>query len=173
SARHVARAGGPASPSAGGQETSADNQRAGGHEALQDEAAAYVRDGGGWNPRIEDVCHGSHPRRGKADRFDDALVTAATTDVPRHRCRDVIVRRLRRLREQGRCLHDLPGVTVAALRRAGFPPGDLHRMVALRIEPFDGDDLFAGSVARLDLAGTDGDAIEMHRAGAAQPGPTA
>src|SRR5688572_23381222 len=53
-------------------------------------------------------------RRG-VDRLAHTLVRAATADVG-HFTIDLLVRRLRRLREQGRGRHDHAGLAVAALR---------------------------------------------------------
>jgi hypothetical protein len=50
------------------------------------------------------------------------------------------------LGEQGSCLHDLPGLAVAALRNLLGDPRALQRMVALGIEAFDGGDFFARSL---------------------------
>src|SRR5260370_41548633 len=55
----------------------------------------------------------SRSRRSNADSRLDALVAAATTDVARHGGVDLLGRRVRRLRQQRRRLHDLAGLTVA------------------------------------------------------------
>src|SRR5579871_67367 len=85
----------------------------------------------------------------------DALVGAAATDVG-HRFVDVLIGRLRVLPQQRRCRHDLPGLTVAALRHIDRGPGLLHRVRACGRQALDGDDL----VARLD--GTDRDRTRSH-----------
>ncbi len=65
-------------------------------------------------------------------------------------------------------LHDLPGMTVAALRRVGFAPGALHGVVAVRVETFDRYDRLAGRLLSLHGARADRLAAQMHRAGAAK-----
>ena len=50
----------------------------------------------------------------------------------------------------------------------GSAPGDLHRMLAFRIEPFDRHHGLAGEVRHLDAAGAYRFAVEMDRARAAQ-----
>src|SRR5579883_179890 len=103
-----------------------------------------------------------------ADRDMDALITAASTDVAEHGVVDLLVGRGRRLRQQRRRLHDLAGLAVAALRDADVAPGHLHGMLALGVEPLDGDDRFVGDVRHRDAAGADRLAVDMNRAGAAQ-----
>ena len=69
----------------------------------------------------------------------DALVAAAPAQVAGHCVGDVLVGRSGLLFQESRGLHDLAGLAVAALRHTKIAPRDLHRMLALRVEPFDGD----------------------------------
>src|SRR3979411_2124424 len=110
----------------------------------------------------------SRSLRGGANGLRDALVAAAAAEIAGHRIGDVLVARRGFLLEQGRGLHDLAGLAVAALRHAEIAPRDLDRVRALRVEPFDGHDLLAADVGHRDAAGAHGLAIEMHRAGAAE-----
>ena len=79
----------------------------------------------------------------------DALIAAAAAKVSNHGVHDLLVGGSRIGLEQRRRLHDLPGLAVAALRHAEIAPGNLNRMLALRVEAFDGDDSFAADVAHL------------------------
>src|ERR1043165_4687011 len=88
----------------------------------------------------------SRSLRGGAHGRMNALVTAAAAQVAGHGVGDVLVGRRGLLLEQRRGLHDLPARAVAALRHAELAPGDLHRMLALRVEPLDGDDGLAADV---------------------------
>src|SRR5215472_3679978 len=109
----------------------------------------------------------SRPLRSRADRGVDALVAAAAADVAEHGIVDLRVRRCRGFREQRRGLHDLAALAVAALRYADIAPGDLHRMLAGRMETFDCGDGLAADVGHRDAAGADGFAVDMDGARAA------
>src|SRR5260370_42035434 len=115
----------------------------------------------------------SRSLRGGTDGLRDALIAAAAAQIAGHRIGDVAVARRRFLFEQGRGLHDLPGLAVAALRHAEIAPRDLDRVCALRVEPLDGHDLLAADVGHHDAAGAYRLAVEMHRAGAAERDATA
>ena len=52
-------------------------------------------------------------------------------------------------RQQGRGLHDLAGLAVAALRHADVAPGDLHGMLALGVQALDRGHRLAGDVRHL------------------------
>src|SRR5881394_409875 len=70
-----------------------------------------------------------------------------------------------------RCrLHDLAGLAVAALRDLLEDPGLLQGMIALGGQTFDGGDLLAERVADRGLAGANGFAVDVNRAGATQAG---
>src|SRR5215470_8034519 len=72
------------------------------------------------------------------------------------------------LRKQRGCLHDLPGLAVAALRHLLGNPGLLQRMITLGGKAFDGGDLLADRIAHLRLTGAHGFAIDVNRASTAQ-----
>src|SRR3954465_10542613 len=91
--------------------------------------------------------------RGGANGRFDALVAAATAEVAGHRIHDVLVGRSGLRLEQGGGLHDLPGLAVAALRHTEIAPRDLNRMLALRVETFDGGDGLAADVRHRHAAG--------------------
>jgi len=82
---------------------------------------------------------------------------------------DVGVGRVRAPLQQRERAHNHSGLAVAALRRIELLPGDLDRMVAIRRDPFDRGDFFAGRHARRNAAGSDRLTIDVHRAGAALP----
>src|SRR5689334_741370 len=110
----------------------------------------------------------SRPLRGGADGRMDALIAAAPADVAVHGRVDLLVGGRWRFRQQRRRLHDLAGLTIAALRNAQIAPGDLNRMFAFGIETFDGDDLFPRHIRHRDAAGADRLAVKMHGAGSAK-----
>src|SRR3954454_19656243 len=106
--------------------------------------------------------------RGGTDGLRDALVAAAAAEIAGHRIGNVFIRRCGLLLEQGRALHDLAGLPVAALRHAEIAPRDLDRVCTLRVEPFNGHDVLARDIGHRNAAGAYGLAVEMHRAGAAK-----
>src|ERR1700760_112792 len=103
----------------------------------------------------------SRPLRSRANRGVDALVAAAAADVAEHGVVDLRVCGCGGFREQGRGLHDLAALTIAALRNADTAPGDLHRMLAGGMEAFDRGDGLAADVGQRNAAGADGLAVEM------------
>jgi hypothetical protein len=64
-------------------------------------------------------------------------------------------------------LHDLSGLTVAALRDLLGDPRELQRMLALGMQSFDGRDLPADRIADRNRARADRRAVEVNSAGAA------
>jgi hypothetical protein len=74
------------------------------------------------------------------DRVLDALIGPTTTDVAGHGLPYLIVRRSRVFQKEGGCLHDLAGLTIAALRHVQLSPGFLNRMIAGGMKAFDGRD---------------------------------
>src|ERR671911_2725218 len=56
-----------------------------------------------------------------ADRCADARISAAPTDIAPHGAVDFLVGRGWRLLQQGRRLHDLAGLAIAALRHGHIP----------------------------------------------------
>ena len=95
------------------------------------------------------------------------MIGAAATDVAVHVGDDLIPRRLRILGEQRRRLHDLPGLTVAALRDLLGDPRLLQRVRARRRQAFDRGHAPAGDIGYLNAARAGGLAVEVHRAGTA------
>src|SRR5690606_25680602 len=110
----------------------------------------------------------SHPLGCGAYGRMDALITATSTEVARHGLRDLGIRRRRLLGQQGRSLHDLSGLTVAALRNTEVPPGNLQRMLSLRVQAFDRGHVLAGDRCHGRDAGAGSITIDMHGAGAAE-----
>ncbi len=105
---------------------------------------------------------------GAPHRLLDAHVGPATADVAVHRRHDLIVRGIRRAREQRRAAHDLSGLAVAALRHVDLFPGALCGVIAVGRQPFDGGDPPAAHLAGRHRAGPGRDAVEMNGAGAAE-----
>src|SRR5580693_6981609 len=110
----------------------------------------------------------SGPFRGGANGRMDALVAAATADIASHGIVDLLVTRSGGFREERRRLHDLPGLAIAALGYREIAPGDLHRMLTLRIEALDRGHGLTRDVRHDDGAGADGLAVDMDGAGAAK-----
>src|SRR5580692_335132 len=110
---------------------------------------------------------------GALDGAEDARIGAAAADVAVHVADDVVAARILIAGEQRGGLHDLPGLTVAALRHLQIEPGFLQRMVAIGRQPFDGGDVLACHHGDGRLARADRLAVEMHRAGAAHAGAAA
>src|SRR5262249_8562121 len=110
----------------------------------------------------------SHSRRCEMDCVLDALVAAAAADVTGHRFADLVMRRLRVLVQERCRLHDLAYLAVAALRDIHLAPRLLHRMVAGRVEAFDGGDFTPDDVVDRRDAGTHRLLVDHHGAGAAE-----
>src|SRR5207247_1859805 len=107
----------------------------------------------------------SRSLRGTMDGGADALIGAAATDVG-HRRVDVGVRGMRILREQRRGGHDLPRLTIAALRHVFLDPRALHGVRAVLGEAFDRRHPFAGDGGYGQYAGARRDAVQVDGAGA-------
>src|SRR5215475_12526092 len=110
----------------------------------------------------------SRPLRGGANGRVDALITTASSQIARHRDVDLQIAERSLAFEQGRSPHDLAGLAVAALRHVQGSPGDLHRVLALRVEAFDRDHRLARYVGYHDRASADSLALQMDRTGAAK-----
>src|SRR5262249_15620967 len=67
--------------------------------------------------------------------------------------------------------HHLAGLAVTTLRNVFRDPSPLHRVSAIRGEPFYGDDFFSRDRRYRQHAGAHHLTVEMHRAGATQPLP--
>ena len=93
--------------------------------------------------------------------FPDAQVRGAAAQVTGHRIVDVRVGGLGVPREQRSGRHDLPGLTVPALRYVHLLPRHLQRMGPIRGEPLDRRDLPVLDVADGRLTGTNGPAVDM------------
>src|SRR3954463_8991900 len=98
----------------------------------------------------------------------DALVTAATADVARHRFADLVVGGFWIVHQQRGRLHDLAGLAIAALRDIDLAPGLLHRVIAGRVQALDGGDVAAGHVGNRGDAGAYGLLVDDDGARAAQ-----
>src|SRR5215813_6943440 len=107
--------------------------------------------------------------RGLLDRFTNAHIGAAATDIAGHRRVDVGIAGMRVAREQRRSGHDLAGLAVAALHDLAIEPGLLDPGARRgRADRFDRRDRGAADAIDRSDAGADGDAVKMHGAGAAQ-----
>src|SRR5215475_11259664 len=108
-------------------------------------------------------------QRGELDRLADANISSAAANVAAHGVVDIGIGRMRVACEKRRGRHDLSGLAVAALDHFMVEPGLLDlRACRCRADPLDGGHLrLADAVNRSD-AGTGGDAVDMHSAGAAQ-----
>src|SRR5271163_2713641 len=111
--------------------------------------------------------------RGLLDGGADALIGATSTDVAVHDAIYIGIRGMRRLFQERRGLHDLAGLTIAALRHIQRAPSLLERVIAFRIEAFDGGDSLAVDVADRRNAGSYGFAVDVDGAGAARGHPAA
>src|SRR5262245_47101992 len=110
----------------------------------------------------------SRPLRGGANGRMDALITTVAAQIARHRGVDLRIVGRRLALEQGRGLHDLAGLAVAALRHVQGSPGGLHRVFALRVKAFYRDHRLARYVGHHDRASADCLALKMDRTGAAK-----
>src|SRR3569833_533512 len=110
----------------------------------------------------------SHPRRREMDGVFDALVATATADITRHRLANLIMRWLGIVDQQSGGLHDLACLAKSALRNVDLPPSLLHRMVAIRMQAFDGGHLAIGHVGHRRDAGAHCIIVDDHGACPAQ-----
>src|ERR1700751_6125167 len=74
---------------------------------------------------------------GRLDGGGDALIAAAAADVAAHRVVNLGLGRVLRRRQQRGGLHDLTGLTIAALRHIQGAPSLLHRVIPVALEAFD------------------------------------
>src|SRR5580704_10019318 len=103
---------------------------------------------------------------GRVNRGANALIGSATADV-RHRRVDVFIGRLWIGFEQRHRRHDHAALAITALRHIEFEPGLLDRMqLSVLGNCFDRGDLLGADRSDRDLAGTCGDAVDVHGAGA-------
>src|SRR5271166_915414 len=101
------------------------------------------------------------------DGLADADIGHASAEVACHHGVDVLIARSREVLQEGRRLHDLPRLAVAALRNLKLDPGPLQWMPSFRIEPFDRRDVGVGDVTHGRDAGARRPPAHMHGAGAA------
>src|SRR5262245_21224816 len=112
----------------------------------------------------------SRPLGSGANGRMDALIAATATEIAGHSFGDLRVGGSGRAGQQRGSLHDLPGLTVAALGHTFISPGDLHGMLTLGMQALDGGYGFVGDSGHLRDARTHRDAVDMHRAIAAKGG---
>src|SRR5262249_37036273 len=103
----------------------------------------------------------------------DALVTAATADVARHRFPYLVMGGFWIVHQERGGLHDLPRLAKAALRHVDLPPSLLNGMIAGGVEAVDGGNLPAGGVGDGGDAGAHGLLVQEDRARATQGNATA
>ena len=92
------------------------------------------------------LCHDLHSPdvgSGAQNRALNSRVRHAAAKVAVHVRDNFCFGRVGVFSQQHRGLHDLPRLTVAALRNLFGDPSALKRVIALRIEAFDGDDRLA------------------------------
>src|SRR5580658_6247343 len=109
--------------------------------------------------------------RSLLDGGANALIGPASANVAVHRVVDVGVRGMGRLFQERRCLHDLAGLTIAALGHIERAPSLLERVIAFGVEAFDRGDRLAARVADRRDARSDGLAVDVDGAGAASGDP--
>ena len=99
----------------------------------------------------------------------DPLIGGATADIPGHGSVDFIDAWMGIAAQQSGGLHDLAGLAIAALRHLLRDPRALNRMGTALGEPFNCGDPPAGGGRYRRLAGMHSLAVDVNRAGAAQP----
>src|SRR5580693_4649552 len=99
--------------------------------------------------------------RSLLDGGANALIGPAAADVAVHGPVDVGVRGMGRLFQKRGGLHDLAGLTIAALRHVERAPSLLKWVISRGVESLDGGDRLAVGVADRRDAGSDGVAVEM------------
>src|SRR5688572_3113431 len=109
---------------------------------------------------------GRHGRRA-VNGLADAHVGAAPAEIAVHRRVDVVVRGLRRFRQQRCGRHDLTRLAVAALWDVELRPRALQGMRSVRREPFDRDDRGVADGRHRRRARPHGVAAQVHGARAA------
>src|SRR5713226_238929 len=107
--------------------------------------------------------------RGLLDSFTNAKIGPTATDVAGHRGIDLGVSRMWLVRQERRRGHDLARLAVAALNDLAVEPGLLDFGARrCRADRLDRCDLGFADAADRGYAGTRGDAVDMHGAGAAE-----
>src|ERR1700704_709821 len=90
------------------------------------------------------------------DRVFDALVTAATADVARHRFAYLVVGGFWIFDQECGGLHDLADLAITALRDVHLAPRLLNWVITGRMEPFDRSDVAVAHVGNRGDAGAHG-----------------
>src|SRR5262245_60113272 len=122
-----------------------------------------------WDDRASWSASLSARLRGLFDRFPNAQIRPAAADVAGHRGVDIGIGRMRSARQQRGGGHDLARLAVAALHDLAVEPGPLDLGACrCRADRLDGRDLRAADAVDWRNAGTNGDAVEVHGASAAQ-----
>src|SRR5665213_1214188 len=107
------------------------------------------------------------------DRGDNALVRAATADVPVHEPDDLSLRWIFMFSQQSHAGHDHAGGAIAALQRVVVEKGLLQRMQsAIVFEALDGEHLAPSNASHCNLARAGGSAVKQNGAGATASFPT-
>jgi len=107
------------------------------------------------------------------DRLPDSIISSTAADVRGHKFRDLRVRGMWRLAQQGCRSHDLPALAISTLWNVFGNPGLLQCVKAIRAETFDGHDVLACSLRNSHRAGASQGAIDMDGACAAVSGTAA
>src|SRR5438132_5273562 len=106
--------------------------------------------------------------RGLLDRLANADIGPTAADVAGHRIVDIGVGRMRVARKERRGRHDLARLAVAALNDLPVEPGLLDPGArSRRADRLDRRALGGADAVDRGDAGTGGDAVDMHGAGAA------
>jgi hypothetical protein len=105
-------------------------------------------------------------RGGFVDGLADAQVGAAAAEIAAHGFIDVAVCGYWMFGEQSGSRHDLPGLTVAALRDIDLKPGLLQGVGVIGREAFERSDVGVGCVGEPGQAGACGVAVKVNGAGA-------
>src|SRR5436190_24090516 len=101
------------------------------------------------------------------DRFPNARIGAAATDIAAHRVVDLRVVRLWIRGEESGSAHDLSRLTEPALRHAEHDPRFLAGMAAVGRQPFDRRNVRQRGHADVSYTRANCFAVEVNRAGAA------
>src|SRR5215211_315489 len=128
------------------------------------ETEAFRLDNRTWFVMALDLPHGA------LDRAHDPLVGAAAADIRAQMLDDLIPRRIGDTVQQIGGAHDLPGLTIAALRHVLGQPRLLQPVRRVRRQAFDRRHAASGDFGHLRLAGECSLAVDMDHAGPAQPG---
>ena len=106
------------------------------------------------------------------NRLADAVVGAAPAGIG-HFGVDVRIGRIRVSLEQRHRAHDLPRLTIAALRHVELDPGELHGMRPVRRQALDGGDRLAGCGRDRNAARANRTIVDVQGAGPALRNATA